>query len=99
MATQEQTAASNPRTVERAARVLRSALDEMEYCLLQALDAVEFGGAKTDLPPTALVALRHLLSGMRESYEAVDGLIEGATARAGQLRLVRRRGLPLVGPQ
>ena len=78
MATQEKTAASNPRTVERAARVLRSALDEMEYCLLQALDAMELGGAQADLPPSALVALRNLLSGMRDSYEAVDGLIEGA---------------------
>ena len=99
MATQEKTPASNPRTVERAARVLRSALDEMEYCLLQALDAVELGGTQSDLPPSALAALRNLLSGMRESYEAVDELIEGAAARAGQLRLVRRRGLRLVGPQ
>src|SRR5262245_17190817 len=99
MSTQQKIRASNPRTVERPARVLRSALDETEYCLLQALDAVEFGGARADLPPAALVALRHRLSGMQESYEAVDELIEGAAARADQLRLVRRRGLRLVGPQ
>src|SRR5262247_979717 len=88
--------AEKPRKVEGATRVLRCALDEIECLLGQALDAVEVGGAESDLPPSERASLRNLLSGMLDSSEAIDELIEGAAARARRLRL-GRHGLRLVG--
>jgi len=79
--------ASESRTVGRAVRILRSALDEMDFCLLQALGAAELGGAQSDLQPSVLAALRNLLTGMQDSYQAVDELVDGAAARARRLRL------------
>ena len=88
-----------PRKVEGATRVLRCALDEIECLLGQALDAVEVGGAESDLPPLERASLRKLLSGMLDSSEAIDELIEGAAARARRLRLGRHRLLLVGRPQ
>src|SRR5262245_39112154 len=93
--------ASEPRTVGRAVRILRSALDEMDFCLLQALGAAEPGGAQSDLQPSVLAALRNLLTGMQNSYQAVDELVDGAAAWARRLRLISsaRQELRLVKGQ
>ena len=78
--------------------MLRCALDEIECLLGQALDAVEVGGAQSDLPPPERAILRKLLAGMLDSSEALDEIIEGRAARARRLRLARH-GLRLVEPQ